>query len=166
MQRVVYWLIPAIAVGVAVFITVFMVQINKSEPMPALQPAPINPTHAQKSPPQKRWVDTLAESERLGYFYPVNEIFIELDLDQRPIVEKIYRLSAKLRDPYQLFCLKQELKQLRLRYFLQKAEGGIELLVYSKDQPMMHTLETRLKTYEISAKITPYKEEKRWINTK
>ncbi len=166
MQRVAYWLTPLIAIGVALFITIFLVQINRSEPIPTLQPAPINPDYVTKALPKKRWLDTLAASERHGYFYPVNEIFIELDLNQKAVTEQIYRLSAKLDDPYQLFCLKQELKQHRLRYFLKKEKHGIDLLIYSKEQQKMKALEKRLKTYQISAKITPYKEDKRWISTK
>jgi len=53
-----------------------------------------------------------SKTERLGYFYPVNEVLIEVDLNEKIASKKtIYKLSASLLDPYQLFCLKEELNQ-------------------------------------------------------
>lgn len=167
MKRVAFWLTPLIALGVAVFIVIFMVQINRTEKMPFVEPVPLNGDKNTKSAlSEKRWLDTLAKSERHGYFYPVNEIYVEVDLNQKLINEKIYQLSAWLRDPYQLFCLKQELKQHGLRYSLKKEETGAELLVYSKDQAKMKALVNALKNYEITATVLPYKEDQRWKTIK
>jgi len=85
---------------------------------------------------------------------------------EKLVNEKIYQLSARLRDPYQLFCLKQELKQHGLRYTLKKEKTGAELLVYSKDQVKMKALVNALKNYEITATVLPYKEDQRWKTIK
>ncbi|HFU74428.1 MAG TPA: hypothetical protein ENK65_02620 [Helicobacteraceae bacterium] len=167
MQRIATWLTPIIAIGVALFITIFLVEINNNEPVPSLNPttkSAENSTNEESAQP--RWLDKLAKSERLGYFYPVNEISIELDLDEKQVSEAIYKLSAPLKDPYQLFCLKQELKQHQLRYYLEKDGDGAELLIFSKDIKRLKALVKALKNYKISANISPYKEDKRWKKVK
>ena len=70
-----------------------------------------------------------------------------------------YKLSASLLDPYQLFCLKEELKQHKLRYYLKKDTKGVELLIYSQDVNKLNSLVKVLKNYQISASVKPYKEE-------
>ena len=167
MQRYVHWLTPLIAFGVAVYITIFMIQVNQTDPLPLVKPVPLHSDRGAQTPQgEKRWLDALARSERQGDFYPVNEIYIEVDLNQKLVHEKIYRLSARLRDPYQLFCLKQELKQHHLRYTLKKEKDGAELLVYSKDQSKLKALVTALKNYQITASFLPFKEDQRWKNIK
>ena len=68
-------------------------------------------------------------------------------------------MSAPLLDPYQLFCLKEELKQHKLKYFLEKDSLGVELLIFSKNIEKLNSLVKVLKNYQISATIKPYKEE-------
>jgi len=167
MQRIATWLTPLITIGVALFIVIFLVEINNNEPVPSVDPSKKSTdTISDTSVSHSRWLDQFAKSERLGYFYPVNEISIKLDLDETLISEKIYKLSAPLKDPYQLFCLKQELKQHQLRYYLQKAGDGAELLIFSKDIKRLKTLVKALQNYKISAVISPYKEDKRWKKVK
>ena len=167
MQRIATWLTPIISIGVALFIVVFLVEINNNEPVPSVNPSMKSAEKsADDSVQQPRWLDKFAKSERLGYFYPVNEISIELDLDETLVSESVYKLSAPLKDPYQLFCLKQELKQHQLRYYLEKAGDGAELLIFSKDIKRLKALVKALKNYKISAKISPYKEDKRWKKVK
>jgi len=62
-------------------------------------------------------------------------------------------------DPYQLFCLKEELKQHKLRYYLTKDINRVELLIFSKNIEKLNSLVRVLKNYQISAQIQPYKEE-------
>ena len=167
MQRYVHWLTPLIAFGVAVYITIFMIQVNQTEPLPVVKPVPIGSDHGAKaSVEEPRWLDALARNERQGFFYPVNEIYVKVDLNQRLVQEKIYRLSARLHDPYQLFCLKQELNQRGLRYTLKTEKNGAELLIYSKEQTKLDALVNTLKNYQITASFLPYKEDQRWKNIK
>ena len=71
----------------------------------------------------------------------------------------IYKLSASLLDPYQLFCLKEELARHKLKYFLKRDKDGVELLIYSKDVKRLNSLVKVLKNYQISAKVGLYKED-------
>jgi len=109
--------------------------------------------------PEKVWLDHFSKSQRLGYFYPVNEVYIKVDLDEKITKTITYKLSAPLLDPYQLFCLKEELKQHKLKYFLEKDKNGVELFVFSKNIDRLNSLVKVLKNYQISAMISPYKEE-------
>jgi len=89
----------------------------------------------------------------------VNEVYIEVDLKEKITKTITYKLSASLLDPYQLFCLKEELRQHALKYYLSKEKEGIELLIFSKNREKLNSLVSVLKNYQISATIKPYKED-------
>jgi hypothetical protein len=80
MRRAAYWLFPLIALAVAVFIVVFMIQINPVAP-------DLNSTSGEAeakevshfSPEIGSWIERFSSSEEKGYFYPVNELTLELD---------------------------------------------------------------------------------------
>ena len=159
MQRIAYWSIPIIAIVVTVLVVLFLVQINTNEPVAAKRLLSSNTTTtATPEATQSAWMDRFSQSEQEGYFYPVNEIFITLDLHRHRVKEKAFTLSALIKNQYQLFCLQEELKQRGFRYFLKKVRKGTELVVYSKDQHQLQSLVKALKSYKIRAKILPYKE--------
>lgn len=167
MQRFVKWLTPLITLGVAIFIIFLLIDVNERESVSHIEPIISEDEPGNKTDlTAKRWLDTLAQHERHGFFYPVNEIYVELDLDQRSVSEKTYRLSALLRDSYQLFCLKQELSQHQLRYTLKHEKKATELLVYSRDEAKIKAFLHSLKNYQITASILPYKEDLQWKNIK
>ena len=158
MHKLLKWFAPLLALGVAVFIVFFLVSINSYDSSLNLEPL------EHKSEPfvkktKKLWLNHFSQTERLGYFYPVNEVFVQVDLDEEILSTTIYKLSASLLDPYQLFCLKEELKQHKLRYYLKKDKQSIELLIYSKNIKKLNSLVRVLKKYQISAKISLYKED-------
>lgn len=158
MQKILKWLTPLIAVGVAVFIIFFLISINTNETSITL--APLEQRSEPVAPkPKKVWLNHFSKTERLGYFYPVNEVLIKVDLNEKIVSKTIYKLSASLLDPYQLFCLKEELGQHKLKYYLKKDEEGVELLIYSKDIEKLKALVKVLKNYQISAKVGLYKED-------
>ena len=105
------------------------------------------------------WLDHFSTSQRLGYFYPVNEVYVKLDLNEKITKIITYKLSAKVLDPYQLFCLKEELRRHGLKYFLLKDKMMVSLLIYSQNVNKLNSLVEVLKNYQISATIEPYKEE-------
>jgi len=159
MQKLLKWFAPLLALGVAVFIVFFLISINSYDSSLNLEPLEYkSETTVEK--PKKLWLNHFSQTERLGYFYPVNEVFVQVDLDEKIVSTTIYKLSASLLDPYQLFCLKEELKQHKLRYYLKKDKRGIELLIYSKNIKKLNSLVRVLKNYQISAKISLYKEDK------
>ncbi|QOP43263.1 hypothetical protein FJR45_04610 [Sulfurimonas sediminis] len=158
MQKIIKWFAPLLALGVAVFIVFFLVSINSQDEVIDTQPLVLkNETVFKK--PEKLWLNHFSKSERLGYFYPVNEVYITLDLNEKITKTITYKLSAKLLDPYQLFCLKEELKRHKLKYFLKKDAKGIDLLIYSQNVDKLNKLVKVLKNYKIKARIEPYKKD-------
>ena len=158
MQKVLKWFTPVLALGVAIFIIFFLISINPSQELDYIEPL----EHKSEVVQQKSkevWLNHFSKTERLGYFYPVNEAYIEIDLVEKITSNTIYKLSASLLDPYQLFCLKEELKQHKLRYYLKRDKSSVELLIYSKNIEKLNSLVRVLKNYQISAKVELYKED-------
>ena len=158
MQKILKWLTPLIGVGVAIFIVFFLISINSSDDFVESKPLAFK-TKVTKKKPEKVWLNHFSQAQRLGYFYPVNEVYIKVDLDEKITKTITYRLSAPLLDPYQLFCLKEELRQHKLPYSLEKQKSGVELLIFSKNIDKLNSLVKVLKNYQISATIKPFKEE-------
>jgi len=158
MQKILKWFTPLIAVGVAIFIIFFLISINSNENTTNLVPLKHKSTVVAKEE-KKVWLNNFSKTERLGYFYPVNEVLVEVDLTQEVKIKTIYKLVASLLDPYQLFCLKEELSQHKLKYYLKRDKKGVELLIYSKDKQKLNSLVRVLKNYQISAKISLHKED-------
>jgi len=158
MQKILKWFTPLIAVGVAIFIIFFIISINSNEETVSLAPLKHTSKIIEKKE-KKVWLSSFSKTERLGYFYPVNEVLIQVDLDEKIKIKTIYKLSASLLDPYQLFCLKEELSQHKLKYYLKRDKKGVELLIYSKDKQKLNSLVRVLKNYQIKAKISLHKED-------
>jgi hypothetical protein len=158
LQKILKWFTPIIGIGVAIFIIFFLISINSSEKFIKSEPLSLSDEVVQKKP-KKVWLNHFSQTQRLGYFYPVNEVYIKIDLDEKITKVITYKLSAPLLDPYQLFCLKEELKQHELKYFLEKNTNGVELLIFSKNIDKLNSLVKVLKNYQISAMIESYKEE-------
>ena len=158
MQKILKWLTPLIAVGVAVFIIFFLISINSNEAFVESEVLSLE-TKPRLNKPEKIWLDKFGESQRKGYFYPVNEVYVKVDLKEKITKTITYRLSAKLLDPYQLFCLKEELNNHKLKYYLNKDKLDIDLFIYSQNVDKLRNLVSVLKNYKISATIKPYKEE-------
>ncbi|MDF1874718.1 hypothetical protein JHD48_03090 [Sulfurimonas sp. SAG-AH-194-I05] len=158
MQKILNWFTPIIGIGVAIFIVLFLISINAEDEFIEVEPLVYESSLVQEKPKQV-WLNHFSKSQRLGYFYPVNEVYVKVDLDERITKAITYKLSAPLLDPYQLFCLKEELKQHKLKYFLEKDAYGVELLIFSKNIAKLNSLVKVLKNYQISATVTSYKEE-------
>ncbi|MEA1892463.1 MAG: hypothetical protein U9N33_07100 [Campylobacterota bacterium] len=158
MQKIIKWFTPVLALGVAIFIVFFLISINSSQELDFLEPLE-HKREVASTKSKKVWLNHFSKTQRLGYFYPVNEAYIKIDLDEKISNNITYKLSASLLDPYQLFCLKEELKQHKLRYYLNRDKDNVELLIYSKDIKKLDSLVRVLKNYQISAKVELYKEE-------
>ena len=158
MTKIIKWFAPVLTLGVAVFILFFILFINENETLASVKPLVLK-TDIAKTKSEKIWLENFSESERLGYFYPVNEVLVILELNEQIIQQTIYKLSASILDPYQLFCLKEELGQHGLKYYLQKDSKDIQLLIFSKNIQKLNSLVKILKNYQINAVIEPYKED-------
>lgn len=158
LQKVLTWLTPAIGIGVAIFIIFFLISINSQDRFIDSEELVLKEQVTQYKP-KKVWLDHFSQTQRLGYFYPVNEVYVKVDLNEEITKTITYKLSAPLLDPYQLFCLKEELKQHKLKYFLEKDSMGVELLIFSKNVNKLNSLVKVLKNYQILATVKSFQEE-------
>lgn len=158
MHKILKWFSLAVMLGVISFTIYFLYFINAVDKYTDIQPIK-NSEIIVKEKPNESWLNNFSEIQRKGYFYPVNEIYVSIDLDEKITKTIIYKLSAPILDPYQIFCLKAELKNHNLKYSLKKQKNSVELLIFSKDRKKLSSLVHVLKKYQISATIKPYKEE-------
>ena len=159
MHNLLKWLTPIIGIGVAIFIVMFLISINSSKKIKNLEPLQLQSVVPPKDK-TKIWLNHFSKTERLGYFYPVNEVYIQTPLSEKITSNTIYKLSASLIDPYQLFCLKEELNQHKLKYYLKRDKTGVDLDIYSKDKKKLNSLVRVLKNYQIIAEVRLHKEDK------
>lgn len=158
MQKILKWLTPLIAVGVAIFIVFFLISINSKGKFVETEPLVLN-SQVVIQKPEKVWLEHFSKSEKFGYSYPVNEVYVKVNLKEKITKTITYKLYAKILDPYQLFCLKEELKNHKLKYHLKKENTNVVLFIYSRDVNKLNKLVKILKDYKITAKVMSYKEE-------
>ncbi|RLA79952.1 MAG: hypothetical protein DRG78_11930 [Epsilonproteobacteria bacterium] len=158
MQKLLKWFAPLLTLGVAIFIIFFLISINSIQEIDNSRPLTHQSEVVEKKP-EKIWLNHFSKTQQLGYFYPVQEVYIEVDLVKNITSNTIYKLSAPLLDPYQLFCLKEELKQHKLKYSLKRDDNGVELFIYSKNFNKLNSLVRVLKNYQISATVKPHKKD-------
>jgi len=148
------WLFPAIFVGVVIFLILFLVQVNQTDASIYNEKADIPQAETlAEIPSREKWIERFSEYENKGYFYPVTEIFIEVDLQDPPKKTVSYELKAGDLDPYQLFCLQEILKQYKLKYLFEQKKDDVKLIIYSQNLPQLEDIVKLLKNYAINAHI-------------
>ena len=158
MRRFAYWLFPLTAVGVAIFIVVFLIRINPSLPSSDDPDYTADDAGHIPSALEGSWISRFSVGEEKDYSYPINEVHMELGRAENT-ADTRYRISVPLRDSYELFCLKQELLNSGLHYYLHKEGEKMTLLIDSDERSRLESLVTKLKTYQITATVSPYTEE-------
>lgn len=160
MRRFAYWLFPTIAIVVAVFIVVFMIEINPAAPALSRDISLDQTSKPMASGESSSgWIKHFNISNEKEYVYPVNEVTIALDDNESHAKAQRYRLTVPLKDSYEFFCLKQELKNNNLPYLLNQEGEAMTALVDSADQTKLANLVAKLKTYQISATLSSFKED-------
>jgi len=108
------------------------------------------------------WIKHLAGQDVLqhSFTYPVNEIDIHINLNPSISANRAYTLSAYIPDLYHLFCLKEVLKQQKIKYYLKKKNNDVKLLVYLSKKQNIELLLKSFKTYRLKIKILSKQEEK------
>ncbi len=148
------WLFPAIFAGVVIFLIFFLIQVNQTDVSIYDEKADIpQAQNVPKIPSREKWIERFSEHEDEGYFYPVTEIFIEVDLKEPPEKTTTYQLKARDLDPYQIFCLKEVLRQYQLKYMFEQRRDDVKLVIYSKDLAQLKSIVKLLEKYAINAGI-------------
>lgn len=149
MQKILKWFALALMVGVTIFIIFFLISINSDDEFVESKPLVYNENVQQKHQSQD-WLVHFSKAKKLGYFYPVNEVYVKINLSEKINKTITYKLSTSKLDPYQIFCLKTELKNRNFKYLLDKNKDGVELFIFSKDKERVNSLVEVLKNYKIS----------------
>jgi len=153
--KILKWLAPLFTVGVVIFLIFFLISINNDDvEIPSQKLG--NQTRNVVKQTEKSWLHYFSQKQQKGYSYPVNEIYIKVDLEEKIPKTITYKLSAQIKDPYELFCLQEELRRHKLKYFLKKDKKGIDLFIYSQNVAKLKKLVTILKNYKIYAHIEVY----------
>ena len=159
MRRFAYWLFPLIAIAVAIFIVVFMIDINPTAPTLQQEGVLDESSKPMNTEISAGWINHFKVKHDQDYVYPVNEVTISLDDNESKDKTKGYRLVVPLKDSYEFFCLKQELKESNLPYLLNQDRDFMTVLIDSTDRVKLTALVAKLKTYQISATLSSFKEE-------
>ncbi|MFH0709196.1 MAG: hypothetical protein V2A75_03225 [Pseudomonadota bacterium] len=158
MRKAAYWLFPLIAIFVAVFIVVFMIQINPT-PSAIAQESDSHKNSDETNVSSSSWMNGLHLTKEKEYSYPINEVVIEMDAQSSVAKSHKYHLTVLLKDSYEFFCLKQELKNTDLSYLLNQEGSAMSVDIDSDDYNALANLLLKLKTYQISATLSPLKED-------
>lgn len=102
----------------------------------------------------RTWSEALAVSNKTKFSFPVNELYMQIDLKKYiPPKVKSYRLVVDRADRYSLFCIVQTLSTMNLPYVVEKREKAPVIYVGSKTEDSLKGVVDRLKDYDIESKI-------------
>lgn len=102
----------------------------------------------------RTWSEALAVSKDTKFSFPVNELYMQIDLKKYiPPKVKSYRLVVDRADRYSLFCIVQTLSQMNLPYVVEKKDRTPTIYVGSKTQNSLESVVKKLKDYDIESKI-------------
>jgi len=103
---------------------------------------------------QKEWVKELAHKDAREFIFPVNELFMQIDLHGISGDKvKTYRLVIDRIDRYSVFCVVQTLSALRLSYMVVKEEKAPFIYVQEKSEKALEKVVVELEKYDIKSKI-------------
>lgn len=161
MRRAAYWLVPLIAFCVALFIALFLVEINPSAPkLHSSEETDENSSSIGLKDRIGDWISRFSKIGEDNYLYPVNEVTLKLDMGDKSNDLDLYRLTIKPKNSDELLQCKDELKKTDLPYVIQNDGDAKLLTVDSADKEQLQSLVTKLKSYQITATFSPYTEEK------
>jgi hypothetical protein len=116
----------------------------------------ISPIEQKNKPKQlsSSWIKGLAKSNKNRYEYPVNELFMQIDLHKYiPPKVKSYKLVISNVDRYSVFCVVQTLSSLNLPFVLSKGKNSPSVSISSSDNKVLKKVTRKLKKYDIKSKI-------------
>ena len=152
MKKILKWFSLLFAVSVTVFVIFFLYNINSDITVSKPQPLEYK-SIAKKQEAQALWLNHLSDTKKKGYFFPVDEVYIETKLEVPKKSSTNYELVVNELDPYQIFCLEQELKRFTKEYFLKKEDKKLQVYVYAKQLDDLKALTKVLQRYNIEAEI-------------
>ncbi len=117
--------------------------------LPAENMEPLKKRGKDEVKTSRFWLEKLAMRRRPAYSYAVSEMEIVLPLKKKPPHDNIYRLTLKDLDDYKIFCIKQLLERMHIRYaFYRKKREGV-LAIRNSDKKTIQKIVSVAKTYDV-----------------
>jgi len=102
----------------------------------------------------KSWIDNLEKSKKSRYGYPVNELFMHIDLQKNTQSKiKFYKLVIQNIDRYSLFCIMQILQNFNLPFEVVKQKFAPTIYLGGNSDEKLKKIKEKLKEYDIDSKI-------------
>ena len=102
----------------------------------------------------KSWIDKLETSKKSKYAYPVNELFMHIDLQKNIQAKtKLYKLVIQNIDRYSLFCIMQTLQNFNSPFVVSKQKFAPIIYLGSDNDKKLKIIKRKLKEYDIDSKI-------------
>jgi hypothetical protein len=137
-------------------LAVFIILINLANEEPARNAVYV-PTERQTPQPVSQstsWAQKMARAATLDYHFPVNELFIKLELQHaKPPKEHIFQLVIDRSDEYSHFCIMQTLQSFSFPYTVVKDREGNAIYVNAQQQGLLRDVVEKLKEYGIESTI-------------
>jgi hypothetical protein len=152
-KKVLIGLFTLLSVGL---VWVLLAQLNQDVGSVEVTHEYLSPTQKQSVQIQKKstWTEELADVSNSEFQFPVNELFMQIDLKSYvPPKVKFFRLVIDRTDRYSLFCIIQTLSSLNLPFVLDNKSKTPDIFVTSKTQESLDVVVKRLKEYDIESKI-------------
>lgn len=109
------------------------------------------------------WTKKLANVNRANYHFPVNDLFIKIDLKQKKDEKSVfvsYELVVEDFSRYSLFCVRQVLHSSPLSYIVMTQKDKQSIVIKSTNKNSLDKISEQLKKYEVKSKIKEVKNEK------
>lgn len=110
-----------------------------------------------------KWMRDLANVGKREYFYPVNDLYVQIDLKPTPVkkikvVEEkrpkyVYVLYIDKTDSYTLFCIRQVLDKYTLPFIVVKDKDKSTIIIGSEDKKQLRDIVSSLKKININSTI-------------
>lgn len=150
-------LITLFALLVIILSTVLINLLNTEDSSASVNVQYLSPSEIKNKLPVriKTWSEELAGVKDAKFSFPVNELFIQIDLKDY-IAPKIksFSLAVDRADRYSLFCIVQTLSSMGLPFVVEKKNKIPTVHVGSDTKESLQKVVDKLMDYDIKSKIT------------
>lgn len=104
---------------------------------------------------KSNWYNKNIANSKKDYTLFANELYMHFDLKNPDELEKkkFYQILIDKSDPYSLFCVKENINSLKLKFFLLNAKNNTQIFVDSGDISIIYVLIENLKAQNIKSKF-------------
>lgn len=112
----------------------------------------------KRSLPPSTWSGKLAKVKTRDYHFPVNDLFIQIDIEKikhkpKRKPKQTYQLLVDETNRYSLFCIRKTLENLSLPFIIVQDKKKNYIIIDSDEDKKLKEVVKRLKKYNINSKI-------------